>query len=173
MAALDTGGAAIVCRGVDVWAGNNPLILDVNWSIMPGERWAIQGTNGCGKSTLLRAIGTAARGEMSESYGDGLLQVSSSLRMGMLEQTAVSGSDRSVREEVVSRMVRYQAAKQALDAATEECVIGSSEELDCLEKAQVEFEACGGYLIEARISRVLQGLGFQPVEFDSKCVSRL
>jgi len=169
--ALDTGGAAIVCEGVDVWAGNNPLILDVNWSIMPGERWAIQGTNGCGKSTLLRAIGTAARGEMSESYGDGLLQVSSSLRMGMLEQTAVSGSDRSVREEVVSRMVRYQAAKQALDAATEECVIGSSEELDCLEKAQVEFEACGGYLIEARISRVLQGLGFQPVEFDSKCSS--
>ena len=52
-------------------------------------------------------------------------------------------------------------------------MIGSSEELDCLEKAQVEFEACGGYLIEARISRVLQGLGFQPVEFDSKCVSRL
>ena len=150
--ALDTGGAAIVCRGVDVWAGNNPLILDVNWSIMPGERWAIQGTNGCGKSTLLRAIGTAARGEMSESYGDGLLQVSSSLRMGMLEQTAVSGSDKSVREEVVSRMVRYQAAKQALDAATEECVIGSSEELDCLDKAQVEFEACGGYLIEAKTS---------------------
>ena len=53
--ALDTGGAAIVCEGVDVWAGNNPLILDVNWSIMPGERWAIQGTNGCGKSTLLYA----------------------------------------------------------------------------------------------------------------------
>ena len=44
-----------MCRGVDVWAGNNPLILDVNWSIMPGERWAIQGTNGCGKSTLLYA----------------------------------------------------------------------------------------------------------------------
>ena len=169
--ALDTGGAAIVCRGVDVWAGNNPLILDVNWSIMPGERWAIQGTNGCGKSTLLRAIGTAARGETGNTEDDGVLQVSSSLRMGMLEQTAVSGSDKSVREEVVSRMVRYQAAKQALDAATEECVIGSSEELDCLDKAQVEFEACGGYQIEARISRVLQGLGFQPVEFDSKCSS--
>ena len=169
--ALDTGGAAIVCRGVDVWAGNNPLILDVNWSIMPGERWAIQGTNGCGKSTLLRAIGTAASGETGNTEDEGILQVSSSLRMGMLEQTAVSGSENSVREEVVSRMVRYQAAKQALDAATDECVIGSSEELDCLDKAQVEFEACGGYEIEARISRVLQGLGFQPVEFDSKCSS--
>jgi len=169
--ALDTGGAAIVCRGVDVWAGNNPLILDVNWSIMPGERWAIQGTNGCGKSTLLRAIGTAASGETGNTEDEGILQVSSALRMGMLEQTAVSGSENSVREEVVSRMVRYQAAKQALDAATDECVIGSSEELDCLDKAQVEFEACGGYEIEARISRVLQGLGFQPVEFDSKCSS--
>ena len=34
-------------------------------------------------------------------------------------------------------MARYQAAKQALDAATEGCVLGSGEELDCLEAAQV------------------------------------
>eukprot|EP00310_Coccolithus_braarudii_P002450 CAMPEP_0183366074 /NCGR_PEP_ID=MMETSP0164_2-20130417/87287_1 /TAXON_ID=221442 /ORGANISM="Coccolithus pelagicus ssp braarudi, Strain PLY182g" /LENGTH=93 /DNA_ID=CAMNT_0025541737 /DNA_START=45 /DNA_END=323 /DNA_ORIENTATION=- len=93
MAVVDTGGAAIVCRGVDVWAGSNPLILDVNWNIMPRERWAIQGTNGCGKSTLLRAIVAAAQGENLE---DGVLQVSSSMRMGMLEQTAVSGSEKSV-----------------------------------------------------------------------------
>ena len=47
------------------------------------------------------------------------MQVSSELRMGMLEQTAVSGSDTSVREEVVSRMARYQAAQKAYDAAVE------------------------------------------------------
>ena len=48
MAAIDTGGAAIVCREVDIWAGNNPLILDVNWNVMPKERWALlgQGTTG-------------------------------------------------------------------------------------------------------------------------------
>ena len=168
MAAIDTGGAAIVCREVDIWAGNNPLILDVNWNVMPKERWALLGTNGCGKSTLLRAIAAAAQGEKLE---EGVMQVSSELRMGMLEQTAVSGSDTSVREEVVSRMARYQAAQKAYDAAVEGCVTGSECELECLEAAQTEYEACGGYEIEARVSKVLQGLGFEPAEFDSKCSS--
>lgn len=165
---VDTGGAAIVCKEVDVWAGNSPLILDVNWDVMPKSRWALQGTNGCGKSTLLRAIAASALGEKLE---EGTILIDSTLRMGMLEQTAVSGSTTTVREEVVSRMVRYQAANKALEEATEACVLGSDDELDCLEKAQSEFEACGGYEIEARISKVLQGLGFQPSEFDSKCSS--
>ena len=165
---IDTGGAAIVCKDVDVWAGNSPLILDVNWDVMPKSRWALQGTNGCGKSTLLRAIAASAVGEKLE---EGTILIDSTLRMGMLEQTAVSGSDTTVREEVVSRMARFQAAKTALDEAVEGCVLGSEDELQCLEKAQQEFEACGGYEIEARISKVLQGLGFQPSEFDSKCSS--
>ena len=117
---------------------------------MPKERWALLGTNGCGKSTLLRAIAAAAQGEKLE---EGVMQVSSELRMGMLEQTAVSGSDTSVREEVVSRMARYQAAQKAYDAAVEGCVTGSECELECLEAAQTEYEACGGYEIEARVSR--------------------
>ena len=40
MQKVDTGGAAIVVKEVDVWAGNSPLILDVNWNVMPKERWA-------------------------------------------------------------------------------------------------------------------------------------
>ena len=142
--ALDTGGAAIVCRGVDVWAGNNPLILDVNWNIMPRERWAIQGTNGCGKSTLLRAIGAAALGEKLE---DGVLQVSSSLRMGMLEQTAVSGSDLSVRDEVMSRMGAQKSLEVALAGArighgiTESGSKMQEEEMELLERLVKEQEA--------------------------------
>ena len=52
--ARDTGGAAIVLEDVDVWAGSEPLIMGVNWNVMPNDRWALLGTNGCGKSTLLR-----------------------------------------------------------------------------------------------------------------------
>jgi len=171
-AAVDTGGAAIVVKGVDVWAGDSPLILDVNWSVMPNERWAIHGTNGCGKSTLLRAISAAANGGGGGRLADGgQLVVSSSLRLGMLEQTAVSGADTTVREEVVSRMERYQAAKAALDSAVESCVLGTDEELECLEAAQSEYAAAGGYEIEARISKVLQGLGFETEEFDAPCSS--
>ena len=54
--ALDTGGAAIAIRDLDVWAGSSNLIAPFDWNIMPNERWALLGGNGCGKSTLLRAI---------------------------------------------------------------------------------------------------------------------
>lgn len=34
------------------------LILDgVNWTVRPGEHWALLGANGAGKTTLLRLLG--------------------------------------------------------------------------------------------------------------------
>ena len=129
----DTGGAAVRIRGFDVWAGSSPLIIGVDWTIMPNERWALLGGNGCGKSTLLRAIGEAAAGEVFEG---GALQVSSALRFGMLEQTAVSGATSSVRDEVMSRMGPFQAAKAALEAAEAACTSVSAQQLDALERAQ-------------------------------------
>ena len=133
MMQADTGGAAVRIRGFDVWAGSSPLIIGVDWTIMPNERWALLGGNGCGKSTLLRAIGEAATGEVFEG---GALQVSSALRFGMLEQTAVSGATSSVRDEVMSRMGPFQAAKAALEAAEAACTSGSVQELEALERAQ-------------------------------------
>jgi hypothetical protein len=102
--ALDNGGAAIAIRELDVWAGSNNLIETFDWRIMPKERWSLLGPNGCGKSTLLRTIAAAAaaateRGELSNT-----IAVNPRLRFGMLEQTAVSGSDRGVKEEVMSHM---------------------------------------------------------------------
>ena len=59
----------------------------------------------------------------------------------MLEQTAVSGSERSVKEEVMSRMATYQKAKAALEAAQAACVTGAECELELLDKATADFEA--------------------------------
>ena len=164
----DMGGAAVALQEVDVWAGDSPLILDVNWRVMPNERWALVGVNGCGKSTLLRAIEASARGE---KLADGVVQVSQRLRVGMLEQTAVSGSGATVREEVMSRMGTYQSAKTALEAAQEMCTTGSGAEVEALELAQASFEAAGGYDVDARVARVLKGLGFADAEFDRPCSS--
>ena len=121
--ALDNWGAAIAIRELDVWAGSNNLIESFDWRIMLKERWSLLGPNGCGKSTLLRTIAAAAvdasRGELSNQ-----IAVNPRLRFGMLEQTAVSGSERSVKEEVMSRMAAYQKAKLALEAAQAACVEG-------------------------------------------------
>ncbi len=31
-------------------------LQDVDWKVLPGQRWGLVGANGCGKSTLLRAL---------------------------------------------------------------------------------------------------------------------
>ena len=40
--------------GLGVVRDRRPLLADVNWTVAPGERWAMLGPNGAGKSTLLR-----------------------------------------------------------------------------------------------------------------------
>ena len=168
--ALDGGGAAIAIRDLTVWAGSSKLVEPFDWRIMPNERWSLLGPNGCGKSTLLRTISEAAvdagKGELSNQVA-----VNPRLRFGMLEQTAVSGSDRTVKEEVMSRMAEYQRAKAALEEAQAACTSGAECELEALDKATTAFEAAGGYTVEKRVSLVLAGLGFESDEFDKPCSS--
>jgi len=173
MMALDGGGAAVAIKDLDVWAGSSPLIEGVTWTIMPKERWSLLGPNGCGKSTLLKTISSIAV-DRSGAEGSELanyVSVDGKLRFGMLEQTAVSGSETSVREEVMSRMGAYQQAKAELQAAEAACVSGDAAEVERLEKASADFEAAGGYSVDSRVSRVLKGLGFEDGEFERPCSS--
>jgi molybdate transport system ATP-binding protein len=47
---------AIVMKDVTVAYGPRVILDRLNWSVSPGEHWAIAGPNGAGKSTLLRLI---------------------------------------------------------------------------------------------------------------------
>eukprot|EP00919_Chromeraceae_sp_WS-2016_P057152 GHVR01135516.1.p1 GENE.GHVR01135516.1~~GHVR01135516.1.p1 ORF type:complete len:216 (-),score=34.39 GHVR01135516.1:499-1146(-) len=147
---LDGGGAAIAIRDLGVWAGSSELIEPFDWRIMPRERWSLLGPNGCGKSTLLRSISGAAV-DAASGVTSSNIYVNPKQRFGMLEQTAVSGSGMSVRDEVMSRMAPYQRAKKALEVAEAACITGSECELEALDRATSEFEAVGGYSIEKRV----------------------
>jgi molybdate transport system ATP-binding protein len=52
---------------VDVALDGKLILRDINWSLLPGEHWAILGGNGSGKSTLLKLI----RGELWPAPGRG------------------------------------------------------------------------------------------------------
>lgn len=41
-------GAAMEIENVYLSIGNNDIISEINWSIMPKERWALVGRNGAG-----------------------------------------------------------------------------------------------------------------------------
>jgi ATP-binding cassette subfamily F protein 3 len=164
-----SSGAAVEINSVRLSIGNNDVMSDVNWTILPKERWALVGRNGAGKSTLLRAI-TGTGGELV-SISEGGISIAKKARMGYLEQKGVSGSVMTVRQEVSSRMDRLTAATKALDKAETAVAGGDTSDtmLIELEEASVEFEAAGGYTVEQKISNVLKGLGFIEEDYDRFC----
>ena len=109
-----SNGAALELDKVCLSVGNNDIMNDVNWTMMPNERWGLVGRNGAGKSTLLRAL-TNTGGE-TVAIRTGLVSIAKKARMGYLEQKGVSGSKLTVREEVTSRMDRLRLATKNLES---------------------------------------------------------
>jgi ATPase subunit of ABC transporter with duplicated ATPase domains len=66
-----------------------------------GERVGLVGQNGAGKSTLLGAIAGVRRAE------EGRMTIKNCVRIGYLVQTAVSGSDNTVWQEVLSSRIFF------------------------------------------------------------------
>ena len=105
------------------------------------------------------------------SIRDGFIAVAKKARMGYLEQKGVSGSTKTVRAEVSSRMEKLQLASARLEAAEKRVAAGDTSDiaLELLEEAVVGFELAGGYIVDQKIANVLQGLGFLESDFDRLC----
>ncbi|MDB4901523.1 MAG: transporter [Mucilaginibacter sp.] len=54
---------------VHIKYGDKVILNDVNWEILPGERWALLGPNGAGKSTLLSLI----NGDNPQAYANDIV----------------------------------------------------------------------------------------------------
>ncbi|KAF6249260.1 P-loop containing nucleoside triphosphate hydrolase protein [Scenedesmus sp. NREL 46B-D3] len=130
---------------------------------MPGQRAGLVGANGAGKSTLLKAI-AGLRGVDS-----GKLLIANNVSLGYLAQTAVSGSTRTVYDEVRNAMQQLVAAEAAMVAAAAGFEAGDPDAPQKLADAQADFEAAGGYDVDRRIGTVLDGLGFTREQWDWGC----
>jgi ATP-binding cassette subfamily F protein 3 len=134
----------------------------------------VVGPNGTGKSTLLKAI----TGQDGVKLTTGRMVLNDKCRVGYLEQKGVSGSTRTVQEEVKSRMDRLVAATAALAAAEQALETMDTSDADALDAAcaaladaQEEFETCGGYEADEKVARILKGLGFKEADYDRSCSS--
>jgi molybdate transport system ATP-binding protein len=47
---------AATLRGVSVRRGHRTVLQDISWELIPGERWALIGSNGAGKTQLLKLL---------------------------------------------------------------------------------------------------------------------
>ena len=163
----NTSGAALRITDVMLSVGDVDLLSEASCAVMPGQVVGLVGGNGCGKSTLLKCIAG------KRSVQDGEIAISKELEVGYFEQTAVSGSQKTVYQEARARMDRINAAEKALRAAEAACETEDDKDacmaadvlMDCL----AEFDAAGGYEAEKRIAGVLDGLGFARSQWDVKC----
>jgi ATPase subunit of ABC transporter with duplicated ATPase domains len=161
----DTAGAMMVLRDVRMTVGDRDLLVRANLRVEPGEVVGLVGANGCGKSTLLRAVCG------SRDIDAGVLLVAQNADVGYLEQTAVSGSKRTVAEEARSRMTHVRDAERALRDAEAGIAAGAKGAENAFLAAQERWEAVGGNAVERRVSDVLTGLGFQREAWDRPCAA--
>lgn len=159
----DTGGAVLVLEDVILSAGGRDLLTGASWRLLPGQRTGLVGVNGCGKSTLLRAL--VGHGDLQSGYAAFSLDT----EVAYLEQTAVSGSTRTVWDESRSRMVAINEALAEMEAAEKAVERGEEGAIARLATAQEQVEATDGYRVDEVIAGVLNGLGFQQEDWTRSC----
>ena len=150
----------IQVKNLDKFYGADPVILNLDLQIHPGEKWGLVGRNGCGKTTLMKILAGL------EDYDRGEIRTAQNCRIGYLEQEPEFNAGVSIYQELRNlfndldelhtqvELVRQKMSDPALNR----------EQLDLLVKEHYrlseKYQQNGGFLIEGRIQGVLRGLGF-------------
>jgi len=152
----------IVASDLSKSYGANDIFQGISLSIPHGARIAIVGPNGVGKTTLLRILLGI------EEPSSGAVQKARNLSIGYLPQeTRLSGTHTLWEESLtaLSDLCTLEAELAQLESA-----MGDPEQaeaaLERYAKLQPEFEQRGGYTYELRIRQTLNGLGFEPGDFN-------
>ena len=140
--------------------GPKILFENVDWLVTPNERAGIVGANGTGKSSLLKVFAGI------EGLDSGSISVQRGASIGYLPQEGLSLSGRTVFAEcmtVFSDVRALEDEQEDLTRRMAELDPASAEYAQVAERfhrAESEFRARDGYVIEAQAGAVLSGLGF-------------
>ncbi|HNV68294.1 MAG TPA: ABC-F family ATP-binding cassette domain-containing protein [Candidatus Ozemobacteraceae bacterium] len=149
--------------------GTRQLFASVTFAVNPGEKVALVGGNGSGKTTLMRIM-------LGEEHPDaGRLTKPAEARVGYLPQEVflVEGADGSTDRTITLWQLAAQAFDRLEGIKTEierlENQMGQGDIDHALfekhERLVAQFERAGGYTWQARLTRILKGLGFSESRF--------
>jgi ATP-binding cassette subfamily F protein 3 len=145
--------------------GARRLFDGVAFEVRAGDRIGLVGPNGAGKTTLLRILAG------DESPDDGRVHRSRDLRIGMLRQEIDPTLEHSVEAEVATVFARLDQLERQLgelERQISECGRAGREVPSELaaryDRARAAYELGGGFERDARIARVLAGLGFDAAD---------
>ena len=144
----------------------DPVLMDVNFEIRPGERVGLVGPNGTGKTTLMKIIAG------KEDADGGKIEIHPSVRMGYLEQTPDYSAGRTLIEEARHAFDEILSMhKQAEEVAAAMAVEQDPKELERLalryDHLQTVLHTHDAYNIDYKVERVLEGLGFARSQFNT------
>ncbi len=140
---------------------NGLLFSNVNLYIKRGMRIGLVGQNGSGKTTLFRLM----FGEEDQDSGN--IQKEKSLTIGYLEQEIITGTGRSIIEEVLAsypEAAETEKLMMSLSNAVKDDPNNNSL-INKLGEAQNKYEAIGGWTLEKNAKKILGGLGFRDLQF--------
>ena len=145
--------------------GEQILFKNVSVHIGDGDRIAVVGPNGAGKSTLMKIIVEQIDPD------EGTLSLSRFTTAGYLPQDNIYNKDRTLFDEVAAvfddvnhlhKKIRALSEEMQTRSAGGNCDSAEFHELvDELGKAQTLLEHRQGYTVDAKIKRILSGLGFR------------
>ncbi len=151
--------------------GATPLLRDVTLTVTKGERWGVIGRNGSGKTSLFRII----TGELDPAQG--VVSKASGLRIAVLDQHRDFAGAGTVWEAACAGFADLLRLERSLQEQGEAiAALGdrlTQEHLNRYDHDLERFRREGGYEMEARVSAVLHGLGFDPEASHQQPLSNL
>ena len=137
------------------------LFKDASLTVRAGDRVGIVGPNGSGKTSLLSLLAG------KDAPDEGRIQTQRHVTVGLLQQEIDPNLSHSVEEEARRALASLDAIEQEMrqleHSMTESGERGEAIPTDVAERYDVlstQFAHSGGFEQEARVSRVLAGLGF-------------
>jgi ATP-binding cassette subfamily F protein 3 len=146
--------------------GDRVLLDHVTWQITDRDRVGLCGPNGAGKTTLLKMMAGL------DEPDTGAILKPSALTVGYLPQDGLAHAGRTVFAEASSAFEELLAIKGEMHALEEklgDAAIPETEHDVMLARysdLQDRFRLGDGYSIDLKTATVLQGLGFQPDDFE-------
>ena len=156
-------------QNMTVSFGGETLFSDISFRLAAGDRVGLVGKNGAGKSTLLHLIAK------DQEPTTGSVSKEKEIRLGFLRQDIDFEKGRTVLEEAYQAFeeikqleAQIEKINDALATRTDYESSSYNDLIIDLNDVTERYELIGGYHYQGTTERILQGLGFQPVDFEKK-----